>query len=100
VAAVLQMASAVRDSDLIKFDLDELEKISVHAAAAPTQHLETVKQQRLGLFIRSLIGLDREAAKAAFVSSLSAKLQPADRIRQSDHRPHYRAWDRRTRTSL
>jgi type I restriction enzyme R subunit len=60
-----------RNQPLTKTDLEELEKILVHAAGAPSPHLDTVKQQGLGLFIRSLIGLDREAAKAAFASFLS-----------------------------
>lgn len=69
-----------RNQPLTKTDLEELEKILVHAAGAPSPHLETVKHQGLGLFIRSLIGLDREAAKAAFASFLSGKSLTASQI--------------------
>jgi type I restriction enzyme, R subunit len=69
-----------RNQPLINSDLDELEKILVHAAGAPTTHVETVKQHGLGLFIRSLVGLDREAAKGAFASFLSGKSLSASQI--------------------
>jgi type I restriction enzyme R subunit len=39
-----------------------------------------VKQQGLGLFIRALVGLDREAAKAAFASFLSGKSLTSSQI--------------------
>jgi len=63
-----------RNQPLTKTDIEELEKILLEAAGASTYHLATIKQQGLGLFIRSLIGLDREAAKAAFASFLMQKL--------------------------
>jgi type I restriction enzyme, R subunit len=69
-----------RNQPLTKTDIEELEKILLEAAGAPTTHLETIKQQGLGLFIRSLIGLDREAAKAAFASFLSEKSLTANQI--------------------
>jgi type I restriction enzyme, R subunit len=69
-----------RNQPLTKTDLEELEKILAHAAGVPSPHLETVKRQGLGLFIRSLIGLDREAAKSAFASFLSGKPLTASQI--------------------
>ena len=69
-----------RNQPLTKTDFEELEKILVHAAGVPSPHLEAVKRQGLGLFIRSLIGLDREAAKAAFASFLSGKPLSASQI--------------------
>jgi type I restriction enzyme, R subunit len=46
------------------------------------EHLEYAKQtsQGLGLFIRSLVGLDREAAKQAFGSFLSGSTVSATQI--------------------
>jgi type I restriction enzyme R subunit len=69
-----------RNQPLTKTDLEELEKILVQAAGIPSPHLAAVKQHGLGLFIRSLIGLDREAAKAAFASFLSGKSLTASQI--------------------
>ena len=48
-------------------DLDVLEKILVQAGAASAVQLRKVRSNgELGLFVRSLVGLDREAAKRAF----------------------------------
>jgi type I restriction enzyme R subunit len=69
-----------RNHPLTKTDLEELEKILIEAAGAPSAHIEAVKQQGLGLFIRSLIGLDREAAKEAFASFLKGKSLTANQI--------------------
>jgi type I restriction enzyme, R subunit len=69
-----------RNEPLTKTDLQELEKILVQAAGAPSQHIESAKQEGLGIFIRSLIGLDREAAKEAFGSFLSGKSLTANQI--------------------
>ena len=68
-----------RNQPLTKTDLEELEKILVEAGA-PSTHIATVKQQGLGLFIRSLVGLDREAAKEAFASFLKGKSLTANQI--------------------
>jgi type I restriction enzyme R subunit len=62
-----------RNQPLTKTDLDELEKILLKAAGSPSTHIDAVKRQGLVAFIRSLIGFDREAAKAAFASFLSGK---------------------------
>ena len=69
-----------RNQPLTKTDLEELEKILIQAAGTPTSHLNAIRQQGLGLFIRSLVGLDREAAKAAFASFLSGKSLTANQI--------------------
>ncbi len=44
------------------------------------EHLECAKQTGLGVFIRSLVGLDREAAKQAFGSFLSGSTVSANQI--------------------
>lgn len=48
-------------------DLAELERIFIEAAVAAPEDLERVRNDGgLGIFVRSLVGLDREAAKHAF----------------------------------
>ncbi|MBW4551555.1 MAG: DEAD/DEAH box helicase family protein [Aphanocapsa sp. GSE-SYN-MK-11-07L] len=63
-------------------DLDELERIMLEAGAATSEHLQQAKQasQGLGLFIRSIVGLDREAAKQAFAEFLSCSTASANQI--------------------
>jgi len=63
-------------------DLDELERILLESGIGTPEHLEYAKEtsQGLGLFIRSLIGLDREAAKQAFGQFLSGCILSADQI--------------------
>lgn len=63
-------------------DLDELERILLESGIGTLEHLEYAKEtsQGLGLFIRSLVGLDREAAKQAFGQFLSGCVLSADQI--------------------
>lgn len=63
-------------------DLDELERILLDSGVGTPEHWEHAKQtsQGLGLFIRSLVGLDREAAKQAFGEFLSGSTASADQI--------------------
>jgi type I restriction enzyme, R subunit len=69
-----------RNQPLTGMDLEELEKILVKAAGAPSPHIAAVKEHGLGLFIRSLVGLDREAAKEAFASFINGKRLSANQI--------------------
>jgi type I restriction enzyme, R subunit len=69
-----------RNQPLTGTDLEELEKILVKAAGAPSLHIAAVKEHGLGLFIRSLVGLDREAAKEAFASFINGKRLSANQI--------------------
>jgi type I restriction enzyme R subunit len=56
-----------RNEPLTPTDLGELERIFLEADVAEPGDLERVRLDGgLGLFVRSLVGLDREAAKAAF----------------------------------
>jgi type I restriction enzyme, R subunit len=48
-----------RNQPLTKRDLEELEKILIKAAGAPSPHIAAAKEHGLGLFIRALIGLDQ-----------------------------------------
>jgi type I restriction enzyme R subunit len=59
---------------LTAFDLAELERIFVEAGLGTPDELTAVtKSGGLGAFVRSLVGLDRGAAKAAFASFLSGR---------------------------
>ena len=63
-------------------DLSELEKMLVQAGIGSSENLTRAKQESkgLGIFIRTLIGMDREAAKKAFGQFLSGKNQTANQI--------------------
>jgi Type I site-specific restriction-modification system, R (restriction) subunit and related helicases len=53
----------------------ELEKILLENGIGSTQEIEEAKSDSggLGLFVRGLVGLDRQAAKAAFAQFLNGK---------------------------
>ncbi len=56
-----------RNQPLTPIDLEELEKMLIEAGGSKILIDEASAQSHgLGLFIRSLVGLDREAAKQAF----------------------------------
>jgi type I restriction enzyme R subunit len=56
-----------RNEPLTAQDLVELERIFIEAAVAAPEELDRVRNDGgLGIFVRSLVGLDREAAKHAF----------------------------------
>jgi type I restriction enzyme, R subunit len=63
-------------------DLNELERMLLESGIGTPEHLEQAKQtsQGLGIFIRSLVGLDREAAKLAFGTFLSGSAVSAAQI--------------------
>jgi type I restriction enzyme, R subunit len=62
-------------------DLDALEKILVEAGAGTPDDLSKVRSgSGLGLFVREMIGLDREAAKRAFDGFLAGKTLTANQI--------------------
>jgi type I restriction enzyme, R subunit len=70
------------DLALTPSDLDELERMLVEAAIGSQEELHRAKEesQGLGLFIRSLIGLDREAAKQALAGFMDGKGLSANQI--------------------
>jgi len=70
-----------RNQPLTPTDLVELEKMLVEAGSSP-KLIETAKTQShgLGLFIRALVGLDREAARQAFNEFLTGAKATADQI--------------------
>lgn len=63
-------------------DLLQLEHILLEAGVADPEHLEQAKidAQGLGLFVRSLVGLHRGAAKEAFAGFLEGKTLNANQI--------------------
>jgi type I restriction enzyme R subunit len=67
---------------LTPFDLDELERMLAESGVGVSGNLEYAKSesQGLGLFVRSLVGLDREAAKGAFAEFLNGKNLGANQI--------------------
>jgi len=66
---------------LSKSDLDALEKILVEAGAGTPDDLSKVRSDGgLGLFVREMVGLDREAAKRAFDGFLAGKTLTANQI--------------------
>ncbi len=70
-----------RNEPLTATDLAELERIMLEAGVAEPDDLEQVRQEGgLGLFVRSLVGLEREAAKSAFAAFLSGRTLAADQI--------------------
>jgi type I restriction enzyme R subunit len=61
--------------------LDALEKILIKAGIGTTVELSKVRADSgLGLFVLSMVGLDREAAKRAFDGFLSGKNLSANQI--------------------
>ena len=73
----LRMNKALTRSDLI-----ELERMLAASGAGSTGDLRKAKEESegLGLFVRSLVGLDREAAKQAFAGFLAGKTLNANQI--------------------
>jgi type I restriction enzyme R subunit len=66
---------------LTKQDLDVLEKMLIEAGAGTRDELKKVRlDSGLGLFVRSMVGLDREAAKRAFDGFLAGRSLTANQI--------------------
>jgi type I restriction enzyme, R subunit len=63
-------------------DLEELERMLVHSGVGGSDDIARAKEesQGLGLFVRSLVGLDREAAKEALAVFLAGKTLAANQI--------------------
>jgi type I restriction enzyme R subunit len=63
-------------------DLTELESLLTTASLGTSEDLTRAKEEShgLGAFVRSLVGLDREAAKKAFTAFLTGKTATANQI--------------------
>src|SRR5947199_10208139 len=73
---------------LTREDLDGLQVIMAQSGTESLGGLKKVRSNgQLGLFVRSLVGLDREAAKGAFAGFLDGKKLTANQsVRQSRDR--------------
>lgn len=70
-----------RNQPLTPVDLAELEKMLVTAGGTPALIDEATQQSKgLGLFVRSLVGLDQEAAMQAFSAFISGTTVTASQI--------------------
>ena len=70
-----------RNQPLTPTDLVELEKMLIQAGGSPELISEAKEQsQGLGIFIRSLVGLDRETAMAAFSEFISGTTATPNQI--------------------
>lgn len=70
-----------RNEQLTPQDLEELERIMLEEAVATSVDLTAVRDGGgLGLFIRSLVGLERDAAKRAFAGFLQGQNPNANQI--------------------
>ena len=71
-----------RNMPLTAADLTELERMLVASGLASTQELQmaSTQSQGLGLFVRSLVGLDREAASAALAGFVQDKVLSANQL--------------------
>jgi type I restriction enzyme R subunit len=67
---------------LTRSDLDELERMLTTSGVGGAGDVQKAKQEShgLGLFVRSLVGLDREAAKEALAGFLAGKTLGANQI--------------------
>ncbi len=67
---------------LTAIDLQELERMLTASGLANPEYLQKAKTESngLGLFVRSLVGLDREAAKQAFAGFIAGKTLSANQI--------------------
>lgn len=71
-----------RNKQLTEDDLGELEQLLLDAGGEPTDlELAVTEAGSLGLFIRSLVGLDREAVSEAFSEFLRDKHYTVDQLR-------------------
>ena len=70
------------NKQLTETDLSELETILIENGLGNAEDLDSAKQEShgLGLFVRSLIGLDREVAKQEFGKFLTDKTLNANQI--------------------
>ncbi|VGO15029.1 Putative DNA repair helicase RadD [Pontiella desulfatans] len=70
------------NKSLTPSDLEELERMLAESGVGTTEDIELAKQEAngLGLFVRSLVGLDREAAKAVFGEFLVGTTYGANQI--------------------
>jgi type I restriction enzyme R subunit len=69
-----------RNEPLTPTDLAELERIFLAAGASPDEIAQARSEGGLGLFVRSLVGLEREAAKRVFDQFIAGKTLSANQL--------------------
>ena len=69
-----------RNEPLTPTDLSELERIFAESGADSTEIEKVREEGGFGLFVRSLIGLDREAAKRTFDSFILGRVLTSNQI--------------------
>ena len=70
-----------RNQQLTQQDLDELERIFIEEAGMDRDDLAEIEDQGgLGLFVRSMVGLDQSAAKAAFDQFIEGRTLTANQL--------------------
>ncbi len=69
-----------RNEQLTETDLKELEQMVSEAAVGGKEHIAKAREVGLGLFVRSLVGLDRNAVNQAFSAFLSGQSLSANQI--------------------
>lgn len=80
-----------RNLPLTPTDLQELERMFVEAGVGSAEDVKRAAEESegLGLFVRSLVGLDREAAKEALGAFLDRKTHRANQIQFADEIVNY-----------
>ena len=70
------------NESLTTTDLQELERMLAASGIANPEHLQKAKAESdgLGLFVQSLVGLDREAAKRALAGFIAGRPLTANQI--------------------
>lgn len=78
----LAIQKVKRNEQLTPTDLSELERIFIEESVATPEDMSRIQQENggLGLFIRSLVGLDREAAKRALAGFMEGRTFNANQI--------------------
>jgi type I restriction enzyme R subunit len=76
------IAKLYRNKPLTASDLSELERILAESGIDSLAEIQQAAEQAqgLGLFVRSLVGLDREAAKEALAGFIAGKLFSANQL--------------------
>lgn len=77
----IAIAKLKRNEQLTQQDLSELEGMFVAEGVGGPEELEQIRNEGgLGLFVRSLVGLDREAAKKALAGFVSCRTLTANQM--------------------
>lgn len=70
-----------RNEPLTKTDLAELERVFIEQGVAAPEEVDRLREQGgLGVFVRSIVGLDHEAAKRAFDQFSAARTLTANQL--------------------